>query len=131
MNSLTLTLFLMAMFVGCSKPPTAPTAPAKPAGLPGYLRADDPTIGTEDAKAISIAKAHLEKTDGKPVDAYYRVTKTDDGFSVDVEYVTAYDNAGQPVFIPGGRCTFFSAHLVFIFSDFSGRGNSAAVVGGC
>jgi hypothetical protein len=23
-----------------------------------------------------------------------------------------------------------SAHLVFIFSDFSGRGNSAAVVGG-
>jgi hypothetical protein len=102
---LTFTIVLLAIFVGCSGSSTAPTGPATPAGFPGYVRPDVAALAAEDAKAISIAKAHLEKTVGKTVDAYYKVTKTDAGFSVHVEYVTGYDENSQPLFITGGHCT--------------------------
>ena len=105
MIRLIFTIILMPVFVGCSKSSTAPTGPATPAGLPGYVRPGDPTITSEHTKAISITKTHLETTYQEPVDAYYRVTDNDDGFSVHVEYVTGYDDAGQPILVLGGHCT--------------------------
>ena len=87
---------------GCSAP--APPLPSAPAVLPGYVRFDDPSLTADVTKAIQTAKTHLEKTAGQPVDAMYKVTKTASGFDVHVEYVTGYDNSGQPVFIPGGHC---------------------------
>jgi len=87
--------------VSCSKP----TPPATPRGLSAYHRADSAKLSADEAKASSIAKAHLEKSDGKPVDAYFKVTMTDAAYEVQVFYVTGYDDTGEPIFIPGGHCT--------------------------
>jgi hypothetical protein len=93
---------LILVVLGCAK---SPTPPATPRGFSGYYRADaTEKMIADEAKAISIAKTHLEKEDGKPIDAYYRVTKEDGGFSVHVQDVTGYDDEGEPIFIPGGHC---------------------------
>ncbi len=102
MKTLIYILVLAGLIVGCSQSQKA--VPAKQTILPGYVRPDDPAITAAVAKAISTAKAHLEKTDGRPVDAFYKATKTTNGFDVHVEYVTGYDSSGQPIFIPGGHC---------------------------
>lgn len=101
-------LFIAAIALitlGCSKPP-APAVPMQttPSAPPGYVRSDDPNLAADVAKAIQTAKTHLEKLDGEPVDAMYKVTETENGFYVHVQYVTGYDDSGQPVFIPGGHC---------------------------
>jgi hypothetical protein len=90
--------------LGCSKPPAPPALLLGKPLLPGYVRPDDPNLRADVAKAIQTAKMHLEKLDGRPLDAMYKATKTASGFEVHVEYVTGYDDSGQPVFIAGGHC---------------------------
>jgi hypothetical protein len=41
----------------------------------------------DEAKAVAVAKAELEKKDHKSIDAIYRVTVVPEGYSVQVEYV--------------------------------------------
>ena len=69
----------------------------------GFHRAGSNEFNTEDARAVGVAKAELEKADRKRIDARYKVAHVPEGFSVHVSYVTGYQN-GQPVFIPGGFC---------------------------
>ena len=57
------------------------------------------------SKAIAIASAHLQRSDGQPIDAYFSVEKADNGFHVEVDFVNGYDNFGRPIFVPGGHCT--------------------------
>jgi hypothetical protein len=104
MNRIVIYIVAIAGVVsGCSKPGSLPLTP-RPAVLSGYVRLDDPSLTADVANAIQTAKTHLEKTDGQPVDAMYKVTKTASGFDVHVEYVTGYDTSGQPMFVPGGHC---------------------------
>jgi hypothetical protein len=69
----------------------------------GFHRAGSNEFTADEAKAVEVAKAQLEKTDGKRIDAGYKVSRVPEGFSVHVEYVTGYQQ-GQPVFLPGGFC---------------------------
>lgn len=104
MIRLIVTIIFVPVFVGCSKSSTVPTGPTTPARFPGLVRPDDSTITAEHTKAIYIAKGHLEETYPEAVDAYFRVTETNEGFSVHVAYVSGYDDAGEPWFLPGGHC---------------------------
>jgi len=69
----------------------------------GFHRADSSEFTSDEAKAVKVAKAQLEKADGKRIDARYRATRIPEGFSVHVEYVMGYQR-GQPVFLPGCFC---------------------------
>ena len=102
---LTGTWMLMPWFDGTATYVNPSAGPARPVWFPGYARPDARTLNTQQARAAKLARAHLEKAAGEPVDAYYRATVTDGGFSVHVKYVTGYDKAEEPVFIPGGHCT--------------------------
>src|SRR5262249_11891588 len=73
----------------------------------GFHRAGSNEFSADETKAVEIAKAYLEKSHGKRIDARYKVTRVPEGFSVHAEYVTGYQN-GQPFFLPGG----FSVVLV-------------------
>ena len=99
------TIIVVIATAGCSKSSKARTAPGSSVGLPGYSRPGDPSLPTDDAKAIDRARTHLETTYGRPVDAYFRVQQDQDKYSVHVIYVTAYDDDNKPVFVPGGHCT--------------------------
>lgn len=70
---------------------------------PGFHRDGASVFTKEETKAVQIAKAHLEKEDGKRIDARYKVTRVPEGFSVHVSYVAGYER-GQPVFMAGGFC---------------------------
>jgi|SRR4051812_46978138 hypothetical protein len=69
----------------------------------GFHRAGSREFTNDEAKAVDVAKAKLEKVSRKRVDARYKVTRIPEGFSVHVSYVTEY-RRGQAVFIPGGFC---------------------------
>jgi hypothetical protein len=56
-----------------------------------------------EAKAVAVAKADLEKSGHKGLDARYRVRPAPEGYRVHVAYVAGYQH-GQPLFIPGGFC---------------------------
>jgi len=70
---------------------------------PGFHRAGSKELSADEAKAVDVAKAELEKADRKRIDARYRITHVPEGFSVHVSYVTGYQH-GQPIFIAGGFC---------------------------
>lgn len=81
----------------------------RPAGgavsFPDYVPADAPNLSVDERKIVTRVEQHLEGRDGQPADARYRVAETDEGYQVDVLYVTGYDENGDPVFIAGGHCT--------------------------
>ena len=70
---------------------------------PGFHRAGAKEFSRDEAKAVSVARAELEKEKHKSIDAIYRVTAVPEGYSVHVEYVAGYHH-GQPIGIPGGFC---------------------------
>jgi hypothetical protein len=100
-----LTHFLLGL-CGC----TAQTsAPGVPSGAPTVVftdcrREQDSEFSLHEQSTIAAARRHLEQIDKRPIDAYYRVTRTADGFEVFVICVTGYTDS-QPSFIPGGHCT--------------------------
>ena len=57
-----------------------------------------------ESRAVAVAKAQLERQDGKRIDARYKVTETPEGYSVHVSYVTGYQEA-KPIFGAGAHCT--------------------------
>jgi hypothetical protein len=69
----------------------------------GFRRAGSRQFSKEEAKAVAVARAEIEKPNSKRVDARYRVTRIPEGYSVHVSYVTGYQR-GQPIFMPGGFC---------------------------
>jgi hypothetical protein len=90
---LTLLMSLALVVVGCRREKLSA----------GFHRAGSSEFTADETKAVEIAKAHLEKADGKRIDARYKVTRVPEGFSVHVSYVTGYQR-GQPVFVAGGFC---------------------------
>ena len=98
-------LFLLALF-GCSSPQPTARIPsdAPPIVLTDCRRAQDSAFSQREQDIIAAARRHLEQSDKRPIDAYYRVKHTADGFEVFVIYVGGYTGS-QPVFMPGGHCT--------------------------
>jgi len=69
----------------------------------GLHRADSRQFASDEARAIAVAKADLEKSGHKQIDARYNIRRVPEGYRVHVAYVTGYQH-GQPLFIPGGFC---------------------------
>ena len=83
---------LLLLLAGCSEK------------LPlGLHRADSHEFTRDEAKAVAIAKADLEKSGQKPINARYSVRRVPEGYWVYVGYVRGHQH-GQPLFIPGGFC---------------------------
>jgi hypothetical protein len=90
---LTLLMSVALLVVGCRREKLSE----------GFHRAGSSEFTSDEAKAVEVAKAQLEKAGGKRIDARYKVARIPEGFSVHVEYVAGYQH-GQPVFIAGGFC---------------------------
>src|SRR5262249_50786668 len=85
-------------------PPRSARPAAVDSSIPGYVHEDDTALPAGEAKAIRIAKAHLEVVNGgEPIDAYFKVGKADGGYDVLVQYV-ARDRFGKAHFYHGGHC---------------------------
>src|SRR5260370_1770285 len=69
----------------------------------GLHRAGSREFTKDEAQALAAAKAHLEKSGGKAIDARYNVKRAPEGYRVHVAYVAGYQH-GQPLVIPGGFC---------------------------
>jgi hypothetical protein len=69
----------------------------------GLHRAGSRGFTVDEAKAIVVARADLEKSGHKRIDARYAITRVPEGYRVHVAYVAGYQH-GQPLFIPGGFC---------------------------
>ena len=64
-------------------------------------RADDKRFTPREREVVSAARSYLEHRFATTVDGYYRVSETQDGYSVLVWFATGYEH-GQPMFSPGG-----------------------------
>jgi hypothetical protein len=105
-NAFVIPLLLVLALCGCSS--QRPIARI-PSDAPAVVFADcrreqDSTFSEHDRDIIASARRHLEHSDKRSVDAYYRVKRTADGFEVFVIYVSGYTGS-QPFFVPGGHCT--------------------------
>ena len=69
----------------------------------GLHRADSREFTMDEAKAIAVARADVEKSDHKRIDARYAVTRAPEGYRVHVASVGGYQH-GQPQLIAGGFC---------------------------
>jgi hypothetical protein len=97
--------FLLAL-CGCgSQQPTARIPPNAPSVIHGDCRREhDLAFSQRERDIIAAARRHLEQSDGEPIDAYYHVTQTPEGFEVYVQYIHGYADNGQPWLLPGGFC---------------------------
>ena len=100
---------IVLLFVGCRREMLSE----------GFHRAGSIEFSSDEAKAVEVAKAHLEKADGKRIDARYKVTRVSEGFSVHVSYVIGYQS-GQPAFIPGGFCVVLVSTQWTVIKIFGG-----------
>jgi hypothetical protein len=64
--------------------------------------ASDSHFSADEQRMVATARAYLEKSHGKPLDARYQVERTKDGYEVFVIFVAGYGN-GRPIFYPGGN----------------------------
>ena len=102
---LPLALFL---FVGCSEK------------LPeGLHRADSRDFTRDEARAVAVEKADLEKSGHKRIDARYSVARVPEGYRVHVAYVSGY-HRGQPLFVPGGFCELLVSTQWMVIRIFPG-----------
>ncbi|MBI5820529.1 MAG: hypothetical protein HZA88_16300 [Verrucomicrobia bacterium] len=63
-------------------------------------RPDDSRFSPQERKIIAAARSFVEKKNKKPVDGYYKIKKTKDGYNVFVEFAAGYEH-GRPLFVPG------------------------------
>jgi len=101
MRSAALFALLLLALCGCDSHSSIPSSAPTMAST-GCRRADDPSFSAQEHALITATSRHLEQG-GKPLDAYYRLTKTADGYQLYVEFVTGYQGK-EPVFLPGAFC---------------------------
>jgi hypothetical protein len=106
MNALVISLLFLFALCGCSSQSSTARIPlrAPAAVFTDCRREQDSTFSPRERDNIAAARRHLEQSDKRPIDAYYRVRHTADGFEIFVIYVGGYTGS-QPVFTPGGHCT--------------------------
>jgi hypothetical protein len=90
-------LFLAAN--GCTSPKKAHASKVPESFSTEFHRDSSTQFTPEERRLITIARHHLEQTDKKPNDVYYRVRPKENGSEVFVLYVTKYEN-NRPVFLP-------------------------------
>jgi hypothetical protein len=94
----------LTVLSGCS-PHRAETLPASKSNserFADYRPADDSTFSPDEQRIVAAARAYLEKKRGKPLDARYKVERTQDGYEVFAKFVGGYEN-GRPLYYAGGH----------------------------
>ena len=106
MNALVIPLLFLLALCGCSSPRQTAHIPSDAPAVvfTDCRREQDSAFSQRERDIIASARRHLEQSDKRPVDAYYRVKHTADGFEVFVIYVSGYTGS-QPFFMPGNFCT--------------------------
>jgi hypothetical protein len=100
--------------VPASKSPAAQTIQSNAEPYLDMRPADDSHFSADEQRMVAAARAYLEKSRGKPLDARYRVEHTRDGCQVFAMFVAGYEN-GRPLFYPGGHgSVVLSAEGTFI-----------------
>ena len=79
-----------------------------PPGAPAVIgtefrREHHRAFSPDETRILNSALRHLEHAGKRPVDAYYHVRHTEDGYEVFVLNVTGYDGT-QPIFRPCNDC---------------------------
>ena len=97
-----LAAFLLGWLIWPRHEPPLPESPM--VVLTDCRREQDSEFSQQEREIVASARQHLEKARNKSIDAYYRVSRTDDGFSVWVLFVTGY-TGNRPLFLPGAHCT--------------------------
>jgi hypothetical protein len=89
---------IIGLFVlcGCHSQKT----PSEPFG--DMWRPDDSRFTTREREIVAAARRFVEKEAGKPVDGYYKIEATKEGYDVLVEIAAGYEH-GRPLFVPGGN----------------------------
>lgn len=99
-----LTLLSFVTLLGCSQqhvaPPSVSNADTGP--FSDMRPAGDSRFSADEQRIVTAARAYLEKTRGKPLDARYRVERTKDGYEVFAMFVAGYEK-GRPLYTPGGH----------------------------
>ena len=99
-----LTGLSLLMLLGCSQQRVAtPAVSSAETGPYSDMRpSGDPRFTPEEQRIVAAARAYLEKSRKKPLDARYRVERTKDGYEVFAMFVGGYEKA-RPLFYPGGH----------------------------
>jgi hypothetical protein len=99
-----LTLLSLVTLLGCSQQRVVPPSVAKSDSGPysDMRPAGDSHFSADEQRMVTAARAYLEKSRGKPLDARYQVERTKDGYEVFAMFVAGYEN-GRPLFYPGGH----------------------------
>jgi hypothetical protein len=82
-------IFVLVILCGCRS--------VGPSGV--GLRADDRRFSLREREVILAARNYLEQRFQKPLDGYYTIKKTSDGYGVIVSIPTSYEH-GRPGFAP-------------------------------
>ena len=64
--------------------------------------AGDSHFSADEQRMVAAARAYLEKSGEKPLDARYQVEHTKDGYEVFAMFVAGYEK-GRPLYTPGGH----------------------------
>ena len=101
-----LAILSLLMLLGCSqhRGKTSPVSSSDPGPFSDMRQAGDSHFSAEEQRMVAAARAYLEKSWQKPLDARYRVDRTQDGYEVFAMFVGGYEN-GRPLFYPGGHGT--------------------------
>ena len=98
-----LTSLALLMLPACSHGVSMPSISNSVAGDDsGLRRSDDPHFSAEEHRIVAAARAYLERSRQQPLDARYRVERTQDGYLVFAMFITGYQN-GHPLYSPGGH----------------------------
>ena len=99
-----------ALLVACGVPGCHTSSVNTPQGsLPGEIspelrRADDARYSPLEQDIVAAARRYLEQCRGRPIDAFYKLQRTVEGYAVSVTFVAGY-HSSRPLSTPGGHCT--------------------------
>ena len=81
-------------------------------------RERDPGFSEHEQALVGATRRHLERSEHRAIDAYYRVRRTFDGNEVIVMYVSGYDIGAQPLF--GNYCVLLMREdrtIIWVFQS--------------
>lgn len=105
--------FLVLSFYASQYVAAAPISAADKKPFSDVWPCGDKRFTAIEQRAAAAAKAYLERERKKPLDGRYRVSQTQEGYTVFVMYVGSYDQDGRPVYAPGGY------GIVYLNADFT------------
>jgi hypothetical protein len=96
-----LTLLSLVMLLGCAQHRSTTSSSKSNAEAYADMRpAGDPQFSADEQRNVAAARAYLDRSSGKRLDARYRVKRTEYGYEVLVRFVVGYEN-NHPLYYAG------------------------------